>query len=203
MIVIVDYDVGNLESIRNMLKKVGKDAIISKQPEMIANADKLILPGVGHFDRCMSSLRQSAYFDIFKEKVLINNTPLLAICVGCQMLMEESEEGVEKGLGWIKGKVVRFDERLLNPTLKIPHMGWTEIIPRGEHVLFDTIEDPRYYFVHSYHLQCKESEDISSEAWYGYDFPASVKKGNIYGVQFHPEKSHKFGLKLFQNFSGL
>ena len=201
MLTIVDYGVGNLASIKNMLKKTGVDSLISSDADAILAADKLILPGVGAFDTCAEKLQQSGLTEVLNRKVLEQKTPVLGVCVGLQLLMEGSEEGVLPGLGWIRGHVVRFKQELLPPDLKIPHMGWADIEVCKLSKLFDGMhEDPRFYFVHSYHLQIENREDALVEATYGYKFVAGVERGNIMGVQFHPEKSHKFGMRLFENF---
>jgi glutamine amidotransferase len=198
---IIDYGTGNLTSIKNMLKKIGVDAVVSNNTEDIQNADKLILPGVGHFDYGMRQLRQSGLVDVLNEKVLGDKTPLLGICLGVQLLTESSEEGKEKGLGWIKGKTIAFDKSQLRASLKIPHVGWTDIKGFEKSRLFTHMYDvPRFYFVHSFHLQLNNPSDVLAWANYGYDFTAGIEHENILGVQFHPEKSHKFGMKLLENF---
>lgn len=201
MIAILDYGIGNLRSIGNMLSKIGVDNIITTDPETINKANKLILPGVGHFDYCMQQLKKAPFFDLLHKRVLEDEVPILGVCVGCQMLMEESEEGSEKGLGWLKGKVARFKKDILEQGLKIPHMGWTDVNCVSDSALYSDIVEPRFYFVHSYHLLCENPEDITATGNYGYDFVASVQRKNIQGVQFHPEKSHRFGMKLYSNFN--
>lgn len=201
MIVIIDYGVGNLSSIKNMLKKIGVNSIISNKAEDIINADKLILPGVGHFDYGMQHLHESGLMDPLNDKVLQHKTPILGICLGVQLLTQSSEEGKEKGLGWIKGRTVAFDKTKLDDNHKIPHMGWTDIKGFEQSKLFTGMYDePRFYFVHSYHLQLDNPVDMLASANYVYDFPIGVEHENILGVQFHPEKSHKYGMKLLQNF---
>lgn len=201
MLVIIDYGVGNLASIRNMLKKVGSDAIISSDEDTIRAADKLILPGVGAFDTCAEKLRESSLIPLLNSKVLEQKTPVIGVCVGMQLLMEGSEEGALPGLGWIKGRVVKFRQESLPAELKIPHMGWTDVIIRKSSRLFeDMFPEPRFYFVHSYFAQPAHTSDILAQAVYGASFTAAVEHENIAGVQFHPEKSHKFGMKLFENF---
>lgn len=199
MIAILDYGIGNISSIANMLKKIDVKAVVTSDIEIVKDASKLILPGVGHFDYCMQQLRKAPFYSILNKKVLEEKVPVLGVCAGCQMLMENSEEGNEPGLGWIPGKVVKFDFERLPPNYKIPHMGWTDIKPENDCALYDAIEDPRFYFVHSYQLNCGEGY-VTATAEYGYQFPASVSINNIIGVQFHPEKSHKFGMKLYGNF---
>jgi glutamine amidotransferase len=201
MITIVDYGVGNLASIKNMLKKAGSDALISSQKEDIEAADKLILPGVGAFDTCAEKFQQSGLQETLNKKVLEQKTPLLGICVGMQLLMEGSDEGNLPGLGWIKGRIVRFQPEKMSAPLKIPHMGWTEVKPRNDSPLFDHMhEEPRFYFVHSFHPMPANEKDVLVYAEYGYRFAAGLEHENIMGVQFHPEKSHKFGLRLMENF---
>ena len=201
MLTIVDYGVGNLASIKNMLKKAGQGALISSREEDILSAEKLILPGVGAFDTCVEKLQGSGLLDAISKKALEEKVPVLGVCVGLQLLTQGSEEGKLPGLGWIRGTVVRFKQELLPPDLKIPHMGWTDVeICKPSKLLDGMYEDPRFYFVHSYHLQIEDREDALVEATYGYKFTAGVERGNIMGVQFHPEKSHKFGLRLFENF---
>lgn len=201
-IVIIDYGVGNLNSIRNMMKKIGVDSVISSNKTDIENADKLILPGVGHFDYGIQQLRQSGLVEVIQNKVLQNKIPLLGICLGVQLLTESSEEGREKGLGWIKGRTVAFDQSRLDSHHTIPHMGWTDIKSFEHSKLFtDMYENPRFYFVHSYHLHLDHPKDALAYAHYGYDFAVGIEHENILGVQFHPEKSHKFGMKLLENFA--
>ncbi len=201
MIVIIDYGVGNLSSIQNMLKKIGIDSIISNKEEDSINADKLILPGVGHFDYGMQHLLESGLVEALNKKILTDKTPILGICLGVQLLTQSSEEGKEKGLGWIKGKTVAFDKTKLDGNHKIPHMGWTDVKDYEKSKLFTGMYDePRFYFVHSYHLQLDNPADVLATANYGYDFIAGIEHENILGVQFHPEKSHKYGMKLLENF---
>lgn len=198
---ILDYGIGNITSIANMLKRTKANVIITSDISEISDCEKLILPGVGNFDYCMQQLKKSRFFDLLNELVLIKKIPVLGVCVGCQMLMEKSEEGIEKGLGWIKGDVVKFNKQRLPANFKIPHMDWTDVNPKPGSALYWAIEEPRFYFVHSYHLRCDDESMVTATANYGYEFPASVANGNIMGVQFHPEKSHKFGMKVYENFS--
>jgi glutamine amidotransferase len=201
LLVIVNYGVGNLASIKNILKKIGEDAVISSDETVIGQADKLILPGVGAFDTCAEKLTESGLLPVLNEKVLIEKRPVLGICVGMQLLTRGSEEGQLAGLGWIDGKIVRFSPEKAPFQLKIPHMGWTDVMLNKPSGLFtDMYDEPRFYFVHSYHPQLDNVEDVLVYADYGYRFAAGIEKGNIMGVQFHPEKSHKFGMKLLQNF---
>jgi glutamine amidotransferase len=200
MLVILEYGIGNIASISNMLKKIGVPAKISSDPEMVAQAEKLILPGVGNFEHCMNELRKAPFFDTLQKKVLGDKTPILGVCVGHQMLFDKSEEGNANGLGWIPGNVIKFKPENMPAGYKIPHMAWTDIQPIEGATLFTGIIEPRFYFVHSYYTMCSP-EYIQATANSGVEFVASVKKGNIYGVQFHPEKSHKFGMDVYRNFA--
>lgn len=202
MIVIIDYKVGNINSVQNMLKKVGcTDVVISSEPEQIAKATKLILPGVGHFDYGMRQLKASGLIDILTTQVIEKGIPILGICLGAQLLTRGSEEGDVKGLGWIPADTVKFDSTKLQAGLKIPHMGWAEVDVDADVPLLQSLpEDPRFYFVHTYHIKCDNKENEVVTANYGYTFAAGIAKDNIMGMQFHPEKSHKFGMQLFKNF---
>jgi glutamine amidotransferase len=202
MLTIVDYGVGNLSSIQNMLKKIGVPSLISADEADLMGADKLILPGVGAFDTCAEKLQQSGLLQVLNKKVLQEKVPVLGVCVGMQLLTEGSEEGVLPGLGWIKGRIIKFKQERLSAGLKIPHMGWSDVLLTKPSKLFDAMpEEPRFYFVHSYHPLLARPEDVLVQATYGYTFTAGMEHQNIAGVQFHPEKSHKFGMKLLANFA--
>ncbi len=199
MILVIDYKMGNIGSIMNMLRKIGVNAVFTSDTEEIKKADKLILPGVGSFDTGMNNLKKMGLVSFLNKKVLEEKTPILGICLGMQLFAERSEEGESDGLGWIDGEVKRFNFKENN--LKIPHMGWNLVIPQKEDVLFSNMpKESRFYFVHSYHFVCENEDNILAKTNYGYDFPSIVKKENIIGVQFHPEKSHKYGMKLLENF---
>lgn len=201
MLVIVNYGVGNLASMKNMFRKIGVDALVSSDPDEILAAEKLILPGVGAFDTCAGKLRESGLQDALNQKALQQKTPVLGVCVGMQLLTRGSEEGQLPGLGWIAGKIVKFDLEKMPAGTKIPHMGWTDVYPAWPAPLFENMyENPRFYFVHSYHPQLDNDADCLVRAHYGYDFVAGMAHENILGVQFHPEKSHKFGMRLLENF---
>lgn len=203
MIIIIDYGMGNLGSIANMLKKIGAAAaMITTQIPEIEQADKIILPGVGAFDHGMKNLADLGLISILHERVLNEKVPILGICLGMQLLTTCSEEGTLPGLDWIDAETKRFNFDHLQTSFKIPHMGWNTLaIPRQNHPLFTNLyERSRFYFVHSYHVVCKNSKDVLATTFYGYDFVSAVAKDNIYGVQFHPEKSHKFGMQLLKNF---
>lgn len=202
MIAILDYGVGNLTSIKKMIQKAGGVSVITDDPVIIESAEKLILPGVGSFDHGIGNLKSSSYFDLLNHKVLHEKVPILGVCLGVQLFTKSSEEGKLPGLGWIDATTKRFQtSQMENGSLKIPHMGWSEVQLKKQSKLFEGMkEEPRFYFVHSYHLHCNDQNDILVSANYGYEFVAGVEKDNIVGVQFHPEKSHKFGLKIYENF---
>ena len=199
MITIIDYGMGNLGSIRNIIKKIGHQSEITADKAVINKADKLILPGVGHFDKAMSNLQELGMIELLREKAAAG-TPFLGICLGMQLLSNGSEEGVLPGLGIIPGQVKKFD---IAPGLKVPHMGWNLVDYKKDNLLysgFDVFEETRFYFVHSYHFVCDHEENISGTTIYDKPFTSSVQKGNVQGAQFHPEKSHKYGLLLLKNF---
>ncbi len=201
MIVVVDYEIGNIGSIINMVKKVGGHAVCSSDKDEIKDADKLILAGVGSFDTGVINLENKNLIPLLEEKVLDDKIPILGICLGMQLMTKGSEEGNLPGLGWIDAQTVRFNFKLKNQKYKIPHMGWNgaKIVREGS-LFKDMYPDARFYFVHSYYVDCKHKEDIVAITNYGFDFVSSFQKNNIMGTQFHPEKSHKYGLKLIKNF---
>jgi len=201
MVVIVDYGMGNLSSILNMLKKLGAPAMISPKTQDIEQADRLIFPGVGAFENGMSKIHQLGLQKILEEKVLQRNTPLLGICLGMHLMTRRSEEGKTSGLNWIKGDTICFRFDPGKTGLKIPHMGWNTVdIQRNGSLFKDFEADARFYFVHSYHVVCDDEEEILTTTEHGYSFVSSFQRDNIMGVQFHPEKSHKYGFKLLKNF---
>jgi len=200
MITIIDYKTGNLGSIQNILKRIGEESVITSDKNEIARAKKLILPGVGTFDTGMSNLMELDLVDILNEKVLGEKTPVLGICLGMQLLSNSSEEGTIPGLGWINAETMRF--RFVNTTeYKSPHMGWNFVKQYKESNLFhDMYPNARFYFVHSFFFRTKDTSDVLTSTVYEIEFTSSIEKENILGVQFHPEKSHKFGMKLLKNF---
>lgn len=203
MIAIINYGLGNLTSIKNMCKRLSVDALITDKPEDIKGADRLILPGVGHFKRGMNNLETSGLKEVINEEVLSNNKPILGICLGAQLMTQHSEEGDVDGLGWVDATTVRFDSTALNG-LPVPHMGWSDVKAVRECRLWkDVVAEPRYYFVHAYHFKFHVPDEVIGTARYGYEFACAFNKENIYGVQFHPEKSHKFGMKVLTNFNSL
>jgi glutamine amidotransferase len=184
-----------------MLKKIGTEAAISSSISDIEEAEKLILPGVGNFDQGMRNLEASGFLPVLQDRVIQKKTPILGICLGMQLFARKSEEGGSTGLGWIDAEVVRFKFDDKERHLKVPHMGWNLVRICQRDSLFDEMYiEPRFYFVHSYHVVCRTEEEVLTQTFYGYEFVSSIKKENIYGVQFHPEKSHKFGMKLLDNF---
>jgi len=198
MITIVDYKVGNLGSIQNMLKKIGASSLITSKPEEILAAEKLILPGVGAFDSGIKSLKEHNLWEVLNDKVQQQKTPVLGICLGMQLLCNGSEEGEEKGLGWIDADVVKF--RPKEKKIKIPHMGWNYLEQQKDSKLFKGMYDePKFYFVHSFFVKANDNSSIA-KANYDIIFDAALEKDNVLGTQFHPEKSHKYGMKLLENF---
>jgi glutamine amidotransferase len=193
---------GNLGSIQNMLKKIGEQSIISSDKEDIKNATKIVLPGVGSFDKAMSNLEKLSLTEIIKKKVLEDKTPIIGICLGMQLLTKGSEEGTLKGFNFIDAYSKKFDFSLLENSSPVPHMGWNKVyLEKESKLLEDNIDrENRFYFVHSYAVSCNNREDILTTTNYGYEFVSSFEKNNIIGCQFHPEKSHKFGMKLLKNF---
>lgn len=200
MITIIDYGMGNLNSVANMINRLGGQAMRTSDPVLIAEAEKIILPGVGAFDQGMQNIRDGGWIDALNDAVLRRRVPLLGICLGMQLMCKSSEEGKLPGMGWIDAEVKRF--RLpAESAVKVPHMGWNAVAVVKPNPLISGDEgEQRFYFVHSYHAVCKQSEDVLAIAQHGYDFPAAFGHGNIFGVQFHPEKSHRFGMALLKKF---
>lgn len=201
MITIIDYGLGNLVSVQNMLRKLSVPCVITSNSDEIAKAEKLILPGVGAFDNGMRQIKDKGLLDVLNNKVLTEKTPVLGICLGMQLLTKRSEEGAEPGLGWIDGEALKF--KFDDTTLKIPHMGWSYVNVKKANPLIDGAERNRFYFVHSYYVKCNNSEDVIATCEYGNDFTAVINHGNIYGAQFHPEKSLKFGMSFLRKFAEL
>ncbi len=200
MIAIVDYNMGNLASVKNAFSKLGKDTFVESDPSKFKEYDKLILPGVGAFGDAMEHLRERNMINAIKD-FAASGKPMIGICLGMQLLFESSEEfGEHEGLGLIKGHVKAFDESKFSEPLKVPHMGWNRMFTK-EHPLFEGLDENHYlYFVHTYHVTCSNEEDIIGETDYGYKFTSAVAHGNIMGIQPHPEKSHENGLKILENF---
>lgn len=199
MVGIINYGLGNLGSIKNMLKAIGEKSVISSDPDVLSTCDRYILPGVGAFDAGMAKLNELGLADYIKKVAQVEKKPILGICLGMQLLGRKSEEGKLNGLGLIPFDNIKF--RLNNTELRVPHMGWDIVDFNQDSPLIKNLEGTqRYYFVHSYHAQCDFNENVLMTCEYGYRFAASVVKENIMGVQFHPEKSHDFGMALLRNF---
>ena len=197
MITIIDYGAGNIGSITNMLLRLGKSCEVTNDPEKIKKATKLILPGVGKFDYGMTKLKESGLTEILNEKVLGEKIPILGICLGAQLMTKSSEEGEMSGLSWFDAEVVKFN----GETKRIPHMGWNSVHSCIDDIMTANLpENPRFYFVHSYYIHSNRPDEIMFTTIYGHEFVSGLMKNNIYAVQFHPEKSHKFGIQLFKNF---
>jgi glutamine amidotransferase len=201
VIVVVDYGMGNLGTVATKIKKMDTSVVITSNPEEISQADKIILPGVGSFKAGMENLKNRNLIPILDKKVVREKTPILGICLGMQLFTKKSEEGFVDGLGWIDAETIRFRFHDTQNGLKIPHMGWNTITIKNHHMVLGNLGDhSRFYFVHSYHAQCKNPENIVAQTEYGYSFPSVITQENIIGVQFHPERSHKFGMKILKNF---
>ncbi|MNK55089.1 Imidazole glycerol phosphate synthase subunit HisH 1 [compost metagenome] len=201
MIAIINYGVGNFASIYNMLRKIGIRAIVTNNAEEILNAEKIILPGVGHYDHAMTMLNRSGLRQMLDKAAIELKRPVLGICLGAQILGTKSEEGELPGLGWIDMVCKKI------PTasgIRVPHMGWNAVSRKKESALFEfSAADARYYFVHSYYMECTHAVDAIGETQHGIDFTSVVQKGNIFGTQFHPEKSLRHGLAVLKAFSSL
>ena len=198
--VIVDYGMGNLHSIYKKLQITGVNAIISSSPKVISSADKIILPGVGHFKKAMENLKNANLIELLYDNVIEKKKPILGICLGMQLMAKFSKEGNTNGLGWVDCEISNFK---VNNSLrfKIPHMGWNQISIKKESQLMRNIpENSEFYFVHSFHIKNGKQEDILNETHYEYNFTSTIEKNNIFGVQYHPEKSHTVGLKVLENF---
>jgi glutamine amidotransferase len=202
MTTIINYNLGNPKSIKNMLSYLGIDAVISDDLNTLKSADRLILPGVGHFAHGINQLNNLGFTDVIKEHALTQQKPILGICLGMQLMTNFSEEGDADGLGLIDAQTKKF--QLQDKSLKIPHMGWNEVSWQKESPILNSLsEKPRYYFVHSYFVECNNQNDVLGTSHYGQDFVSAFQHDNIIGMQFHPEKSHQFGMELLKNFTKL
>jgi glutamine amidotransferase len=202
MIALVDYGLGNISAFANVYKRMNIPVVIAKNAEQLLDADKIILPGVGSFDFAMQRLNQSGIRETLDELVLIKKVPVMGICVGMQMLAVSSEEGKLPGLGWIDGEVKKFDPLTFHQEACIPHMGWNDVKSVVKMQLFENLEqNARFYFLHSFYFHCNRSENIIATTDYGIQFASAICSDNIFGVQFHPEKSHQWGIQLLKNFS--
>ena len=202
MITIVDYGLGNIRAFQNVYHRLNIEAKTATTAAALANASKVILPGVGSFDDAMARLAQSGMREALDDLALHRGVPILGVCVGMQMLGHGSDEGQLPGLGWIDGRVKGLESRTTADTLPVPHMGWNDVRPVARSRLFDQLDSgARFYFLHSYYFVCDRDEDQLAVANYGADFACAAHSRNIFGVQFHPEKSHHYGARLLQNFA--
>jgi len=203
LISVIDYGVANLGSMLNMLRRLGVEAVRVDTPEALAGAGKIVLPGIGAFDHGMAALAERGLIEPLRRKAIEDKVPILGVCLGMQMMGSRSEEGEASGLGLIEATCKRF-RPAESSGLKVPHMGWSTISPhRASPLLAELDEQSRFYFVHSYHLVCSRPENVLAHSQYGVDFVSVIEQGNIFGVQFHPEKSHRFGMTLLRNFASL
>ena len=204
MITIIDYGLGNIAAFANLYRRLNTPVAIAKSAADLTNVSKIILPGVGHFDHAMDLLQRSGMRETLDELVLRKGVPVLGICVGMQILARSSEEGRSAGLGWIAGDVKWFKSSSGGNSLPLPHMGWNDVTPVNSSKLFGELEKgARFYFLHSYYFDCDRNDDVVAVCTYGMDFSCAVNASNVYGVQFHPEKSHAFGTRLLKNFAEL
>jgi glutamine amidotransferase len=204
MITIIDYGVGNIKAFYNIFSKLSVNVKIAQKPDDLINSTKLILPGVGHFDYAMKRFSDSGMLKVVDEMVMNHNVPILGICVGMQMLAKTSEEGVMPGLGWINATVKKIDTNLLTQTTRLPHMGWNDISVKIKNPLLKNLDlNSRFYFLHSYYFESNLESDSIAFCNYGKEFTCVVNHKNIYGVQFHPEKSHHYGIQLLNNFANI
>jgi glutamine amidotransferase len=204
MITIIDYGVGNINAFINVYKRLNVPVQIAKKKEDLIGAQKLILPGVGHFDYAMTQLNNSGMRSTLDELVLVDKVPVIGICVGMHMMASGSDEGKLDGLNWIDASVRKFDEAKIKHVTKLPHMGWNDVKPVKEISLFNGLEkNPIFYFLHTYYFECKNPNDLLAVTEYGGEFASAVHHENKYGVQFHPEKSHSYGENLLHNFAKL
>lgn len=204
MIGVIDYGLGNIQAFLNIYKRINIPAQAVATPEAVRAAEKLILPGVGAFDWAMRRLNESGLRDAMEEKVVDGRTPVVGICVGMQMLANRSDEGDLEGLGWIEGDVRRFDDSAFTQKTHLPHMGWNDVQPKNGDGLFKNLEsEARFYFLHSYYFAPKNPDHAIAVTDYGGEYASSVRRENVYGVQFHPEKSHQWGIQLLMNFAEL
>ena len=204
MIALINYGSGNIQAISNIYKRLNIQHMIASKPEDLLLATKIILPGVGAFDQAIGELEKSQMRQALEEHVLGKKKNILGICVGMQLLAKDSEEGKEKGLGWIDGSVIKFDHSKFHQSTHLPHMGWNTVKPIKTNPLFYDIDlNLGYYFLHSYYFSCNKQDDILAVTHYGEEYASAIHSGNIYGVQFHPEKSHSSGIQLLKNFANL
>lgn len=202
-VVVINSGVGNLGAIPNMLARLGATARVTLDPVEIESADRIVLPGVGSFDAAVRNLTASGVLEVLRYRVIERGTPLLGVCLGMELLADRSEEGSLNGFGWIPGDVVRFRFDHLDPAPRIPQMGWNIVqSTRDAPLLRDLGDGPRFYFAHSFHFRAADPSHVIGVTDYGGTFASAVQRDNVVGVQFHPEKSHRFGLAIFRNFLG-
>ncbi len=201
MIAIIDYGSGNINAFANVLKRLNINAKIACTKKDLVDVTRIVLPGVGAFDHVMSSFNKSGLRDVVERMVFEEGTKVIGICAGMQILANSSDEGKEKGLGWIDGQVRLLDTSEIKSKTKLPHMGWNKIIYNGDPLFTGIDNQARFYFVHSYYFECENEVNSIASTEYGFNFTSAVKKGNVYGVQFHPEKSHQNGQQLLKNFA--
>jgi len=202
MITIVDYGLGNVKAFSNMYSRLNIPVRTAANTDELIDAERIILPGVGHFDHAMHLLEKSGMRAALDDMVLNQRVPVVGVCVGMQILAEGSEEGTRAGLGWIKGTVRSLRHLSVSDSMPLPHMGWNDVAPVVPQGLFQDLgAAARFYFLHSFYFDCSDPHDVAALANYGCDFPCAVSRGNVHGVQFHPEKSHHWGARLLQNFS--
>jgi glutamine amidotransferase len=202
-LLILDYNAGNLRSVVKKVERIGASCLVSGNPAEVLKADKIIMPGVGHFGNAVAYLKETGLYDALNEAVSVRKTPILGICLGMQLMAEYSDEGQSEGFAWVKGRITKF--QVSDPVrFKVPHMGWNTVRCKKESVLNKGFEhDPSFYFVHSYHLADADPADILHETVYDYSFVSAVEKEHLFGVQYHPEKSHENGEQLMRNFLSL
>lgn len=206
MVGIINYGVGNISAFVNIFKELNIPLKIVSNKEHLLGVSKIILPGVGHFDYAMSKLEESGMKEVIDEMVVSKKVPVIGICVGMQMMANRSDEGTLKGLGWIDAEVRRFDQnqKVNSIDLPLPHMGWNDVSPVGDSLIFSNLGDKsKFYFLHSYYFVCNNNSDEIAKSEYGIPFTCAANHENIYGIQFHPEKSHKYGIQLLKNFAEL
>ena len=204
MIAIVDYGSGNIDAIANIYKHLKVPYVISSDLDELASADRYILPGVGAFDTTMRYLNESGIALMLNKQVFENNKKILGICVGMQVLAESSEEGSLAGLGWIRGRVRQIDMGSIAANPKLPHMGWNSVLPKADAALFAEVDIERgFYFLHNYYFDVMDAAEVVATVQYGKELPCAVAHNNVFGTQFHPEKSHSNGVAVFRNFAKL